>query len=698
MHERLLMPYRISIDTGGTFTDITVADDEGRLLFGKSLTTPERMFSGARTTLTLLAEELGIGLRDLLAETALVIYGTTRSTNAIVEHKTAPTALLVTEGFPDILRLREGGKLRPFDFTIPYPEPYVPHRLTFEIPERVNAAGETVVALDEERAAAAVRAAVDAGAEAIAVCLLWSIVNPAHEQRLGALIEVVAPGLPYTLSAALNPIPREYRRGSSTAIDASLKPLMQQHLAEIEADLHEEGFGGELLIVTCLGGCLHVEEMVERPLFSVNSGPSMAPVAARSYARAAGLAASVIVCDTGGTSFDVSLIEGDRIKTTHETWLGGPFLGHITGLSSVDVKSIGAGGGSIAWVDEGGLLRVGPQSAGAVPGPACYGSGGKRPTVTDAAALLGYLDPDYFLGGRMALDLEAAERVIGEHVAAPLGMPLHEAAEAILTVATESMVSAIREITIQQGVDPRECILVAGGGAGALNAAAIGDALGVGQVLIPRTAGALSACGAQIADVIAQFAASAYTDTGEFAFAKVNEALGALQAEARRFLERIPAGVVTGSEQTFSVDARYPSQVWDLEVDLPLEQFEDEADVAAFVDRFHAEHQRVFAVHEAGQSVECATWRGRVAGLLHKPDLAHIAMPASDAGQATSRQVYFGGSGLCETLCVRPEDVTPGTPLTGPVIVEEPTTTVVVPPGFAITLLDSGSYLLEPIA
>ncbi len=354
------------------------------------------------------------------------------------------------------------------------------------------------------------------------------------------IVEREWPGVPVTLSHELNPTVREYRRASSTVIDASLKPLMQEHLRQITEDLEGHGFAGELVVVTSVGGCLHVSEVAERPIYSVGSGPSMGPIGARRYADADLGTQDVVVCDAGGTSFDVSLIEGGVIKTTRETWLGPRFQGHITGLSSVEVTSIGAGGGSIAWIDSGGLLRVGPQSAGASPGPACYGRGGNDATVTDAATVLGYFDPDYFLGGRMTLDVDAAREAVRREVAGPLRLDLERAAWAILAIANEAMVAAIREITINQGVDPRECALVAGGGAGGLNAAVLARELGCGTVLVPKAAGTLSACGAQFADIVAEASVSRYLTTGDYDAAVASGVLDDIDAQLSAFAERLP--------------------------------------------------------------------------------------------------------------------------------------------------------------
>ena len=444
------MGFRISVDTGGTFTDIVVMDESGRQTIGKALTTKERIFVGMSEAIEVAARELGLAMKGLLDETDLLIYGTTRATNAIVTRTVAKTAFLTTMGFPDTLVLKEGGKVNPHDFTQDYPEPYIPRRYTFEIEERMSAEGTASVAFNEVQARSVLETLKARGFEAVAVCFLWSIANPDHELRIGELIAEMLPGVPFTLSHKLVPIVREYRRASATAIDASLKPLMQDHLRGLEADLRAAGYKNDILISTSVGGVMLVDELVEAPIHTAKSGPAMAPVAALTYSTIENLGDNVIVCDTGGTTFDVGLVRDGRLTYSRDTWLGGQWTGHLLGISSVDVRSIGAGGGSIAWIDEGGLMRVGPQSAGADPGPACYGRGGTKPTVSDAACVLGYFDPAFFLGGRMKLDVEAARRAVGV-VAQRIGRPLEETAWNILNLATELMIKAIQEITIDRG-------------------------------------------------------------------------------------------------------------------------------------------------------------------------------------------------------------------------------------------------------
>lgn len=689
MSEVTLSGVKITCDVGGTFTDVVAADRDGRVAIGKALTTPERLIDGLHAGMKNAAEQLGVTVGELLAATELFVYATTQATNAVLEGTTSRTALLCTEGFPDILVRREGGSLRPYDYDRDFPDPYIPRRLTLEIRERIGADGEVVVALDEEGAERTIASLAGRDVEAVAVCLLWSTVNPSHEQRLGEMIEAEL-GVPYTLSHRLNPIVREYRRASCAAIDASLKPLMQHHLSEVAAGLEELGFDGRLFAANSLGGVLPIAELAERPAYALRSGPSLAPVAGRAYSWADLDGVDVVVCDTGGTSFDVSLVRDGEIVTTRETWLGEQFVGHLTGLSSVDSRSIGAGGGSIAWVDSGGLLRVGPQSAGSAPGPACYGLGGEEPTVTDAAVVLGYLDPSAFLGGRMRLDADRSRSALAA-LGAGLEMDAEAAAHAAMTVANEHMVSAIREITINQGADPRDSVIIAGGGAAGLGIAAIAAELGAPRVLVPRTAGALSAFGGQQADIVAEQSRSLYADSRAFPFEAVNELFAELRGSLAAFGESL--GLDSDSARVdFSVAARYTHQVWDIEI--PVEGDElDEQGLGRLVRDFHATHKRIFAVSEPDQTIELMQWTGRLSTEPFKPPLP-AAGGSGPAGEARFRKAWFGGAEM-EAAVYEGGSLAPGFTADGPLLISEPTTTVVAPPGVVVTVTETGNYLLE---
>ena len=685
------MGFRISVDTGGTFTDVIVADEEGALHLAKAPTDLARAFQSIENALAQLEPELGVTVAELLGRTDVFTYGTTRATNAIVEGRTARTAFFTTEGFPDILLLREGGKPEPFR-QLPYPPPYVPRYLTFEIRERIDSEGDVFLTLDEQSVLYAIAESRRLRAEAVAVCLIWSIVNPEHELRVGELLAREWPEVPFTLSHQLNPIIREYRRASSTAIDASLKPVMQDFLRTLEQDLRAAGLGGHVFVATSFGGAWRPQEVMERPIYSIGSGPSMAPVAALTYAEAETADRDLIVCDTGGTTFDVGLVSAEAINYSAETWLGGRWIGHITGIRAVDVKSIGAGGGSIVWIDAGGLLRVGTQSSGADPGPACYGHGGTDATITDAAVVLGWIDPDYFLGGRLPLDAEAAFAAVERAVAAPLNLSVHEAAYAALTIASENIVGAIREITIAQGIDPREVTMVAGGGASGLNAVPIARELGCRRVLLPSMASALSACGALFADIVSEFSRSRYEETRSLDRDAVNDALADVEERADGFLAGLAGLPVTAERKDFFVEARYRAQVWELDVPVPR-RLESDEDVRTVEEGFHATHERIFAVREPGQYLECLLWKVRATAVLDKPEL-RPRQPAP-AGAEVEVEAYFKETGLATVPRHDGPSLPPGTRIEGPAILREPTTTVVVYPGSSALVTQHGNYLLE---
>ncbi len=672
------MALRMACDTGGTFTDLVVEDGDEVRLF-KTSTTPRDPVQGVLDAIGLAAADYGLEPGAFLARASMFIHGTTRAINAILTGTTAKTAFLTTEGHPDVLVIREGGRIEPFNFTVPYPEPYVPRALTFEVPERIDATGRIVKPLDEATFMRLFEELRRREVQAVGVCLLWSIVNPVHEQRVGALLREHLPGVPFTLAHELNPTLREYRRASSTCIDASLKPLMYEYLHGLTSRMRAAGFRGRVLMVTSQGGVMDAEAVAEAPIHAINSGPAMAPVAGRYYAARDAGREIAVVADTGGTSYDVSLVRQGRIPWTRETWLGQRFRGHMTGFPSVDVKSIGAGGGSIAWVDSGGLLRVGPQSAGSIPGPVCYGAGGTLPTVTDCALILGYIDPHFFLGGAMPLDAEAARRALDEHVAGKLGLPVDETAAAVLALATEKMVGAIDEITISQGIDPQSAVLVGGGGAAGLNAVAVGRRLGCAGVLIPETGAALSAAGALMSELASEYARTSFTTSGQFDTVAVNGVLAELEAQCRAFIEGPGEGALE-SRIEFAVEARYPHQIWEIEVPLRGARFTDEV-VRTLVKDFHAAHASIFEISDPKSEIECVTWRARVRCRLRETGTGRLVARVEEGAVAPRRPIYFAGTGWVEASVEHFETMPEGQAVEGPAIVESSFTTVVIDPG-----------------
>jgi N-methylhydantoinase A len=672
------MRLRIAIDIGGTFSDAAVEGDDGTIAIFKAATVADAPIEGVLAALDHAAFELGLTRRALLAATDTFVYTSTKAINAIVTGRAATTALVTTAGHPDILLLREGGRSEPFNYTLPFPAPLVPRRLTYPLEERVDARGRIVVPLSADGLEAIAVAIERDRVEAVAVCLLWSILNPAHEIAVGEYLNERLPGLPVTLSHRLNPCLREYRRASSACLDASLKPVMADHLAAFEARLRDEGFAGTALAVTSQGGVMPLGAMADAPIHALNSGPSMAPVCGRAVAKQDADSVDAIVIDAGGTTFDVSLVAKGQLPLTQELWIGGRYRGHLTGFPSVDVRSVGAGGGSIAWVDDGGLLHVGPRSAGATPGPACYRRGGEQPTVTDAALVLGYIDPDHFLGGRMTLD-RAASEVALQPIADALGLPLAPAALAVLEVAGEAMVQAIEEVTIERGVDPARAVLVAGGGAAGLRAIELGRRVGCRAVLFPSVGPAASAVGALCSDLLREWRMPRFVRLSALAacdVARIRERLA-----ERMTRDTGPRTADTRLEYFF--EGRYERQIWEIEVTFGADSVD--ADAPTVLRRaFDDLHRQLYGIADAGSDVEIVSWgvRRRVPQRDDR-ELPRLAArsAAHDAG-AARRPATFADMGTVEV------DVVPAGRLIGsrigPLIVESALTTIVVPPGARI--------------
>ncbi|TCV65925.1 hydantoinase/oxoprolinase family protein [Neorhizobium sp. S3-V5DH] len=669
---------RLACDTGGTFTDLVVEDGETIRLF-KASTTPDDPVRGVLVALQLAADHYNLNRSAFLKRASMFVHGTTRAINAIITQKTAKTAFITTKGHRDILVIREGGRIEPFNFTVAYPEPYVPRRYTFEVNERIDARGNVVSELDEVDFIETLKRLKDLKIEAIGVCLLWSVTNSVHELRIGELIKQHLPDVPFTLSHQLNPTLREYRRASATVIDASLKPLMFRYLDSLTNRLKEAGFDGRTLMVTSGGGIMDAEAVARAPIHSINSGPAMAPVAGRYYADRDFGKSIAIVADTGGTTFDVSLVRDGRIPWSRETWIGQATRGHMTGFPSVDIKSIGAGGGSIAWVDDGGILQLGPQSAGSTPGPVAYRRGGTEPTVTDCAIILGYIDPDFFLGGAMVLDRAGATEALRTKVADPLSISVEEAAASVLKLSTEKMVGAVEEITVNQGIDPASALLVGGGGAAGLNAVAIGKRLQCAGVLIPEAGAVMSAAGALMSELSSDYAQLNFTTSGKFDGEKVNAVLAELEAHCQSFAAGPGANAIEHRIE-FSVEARYPHQIWEIDVPLRSSRISSDSDLQALKSAFHQMHQRIFEISDPESEVEFVTWRAKVSCKLKEATSGSLPREGEFTGGKASRPVYFSDTGWIEVPVHRFEAMVPGNPAPGPSIVESSFTTVVIDP------------------
>lgn len=688
------MTYSVCVDIGGTFTDCVVAERGKGLRVFKCPSTPGEFERGFMDVLALAAEHYGQSLTDFLGQVDSVVHGTTVATNALIEGKTAPVGLICNEGHPDILTLREAPRKRAWNWKLNYPDPYVPRNRTCEVRGRIDSLGNEVAALSEEDVRAAVADLRRGGIEAIAVCLLWSMVNPAHELRVRDIVREEWPDVPITLSHELNPIPREYRRAISAAIDASLYPIVSSYVNKLDKGLREAGYRNEFLIGNCVGGMMPPDEITKKPIYSVMSGPTLAPIAAQHLTDEP----DVIVIDMGGTSFDVSAIREGQLIVTPEAMIL-PY--DMLGLPKVDVRSVGAGGGSIAWVDVGGLLRVGPQSAGAKPGPACYGTGGTEPTVTDANVILGIIDPDYFLGGRIKLDRAAAEKAVGS-IADKLGIGLVDAAYAIHTTTNHNMIAAIENITVNEGINPRDSYLVAGGAATGCHIGEIANVLGMKRFMVPKFSAAFSAYGGLISDLRSEAMATLHTDDRRFAIEEVNALLKELHGRGLAFLRR--AGVSQDNRRFEHIfQGRYEYQSW--EIDVPFTVHDGalcEGDVPGLVADFHRMHERIYSIKDEDDTVEFTTWKVRAIGVnvAASKYREESRLPRSGSIELKSRRaVYLHERGGRVELPVYDGTVIgAGARIEGPAIIEEETTTILVRPDMVAETDEQGNYLVTGLA
>jgi len=684
------MGISIAADVGGTFTDFVAREADGSVHLSKSSTTPDKIADGIFNGLAAIAARRGQALEQLRADCDDLAIGTTVATNAILEGKAAKTGLICTQGFRDTLLIREGGKPDSYNIYLDYPEPYIPRYLTFGVAERVNAEGGVETPLDEAAVRAAIAQMKEWGVQAVAVALIWSIANPAHELRIGEILQQEWPGIPFSLSHRVSPSLREYRRFSATAIDASLKPVVERNIAEIEGRLAAHGFAGVLTFVTSSGGRTATADILAKPVYLCLSGPSAAPHAGAVLARAAGEAhGDIVTIDMGGTSFDVSITTGWDTPMHREGSIGG----HMFGVPAVDVRTIGAGGGSIARVDEGGFIHVGPHSAGARPGPACYGRGGTLPTVTDANVVLDLIDPANFADGQIALSAEAALRAVQEHIATPLRMDARKAASLIALTVEQNMVAAIEDITVRRGVDPRDYLLVAGGSAAGLHAAAIARELGMSRVLVPSAAGVLSAYGIATGDIRFGFARGLFASSARFDFDSVNTVLNDLEAEGSAYLHRMRVPAESRS-MMLTTEARYAGQVWQLTLRLPHPRIEGAAGLAEVVEAFHALHEHHYAVR-ADDSVEFTEWNllavGRAASSSPPP-----RRERTTAHVPRHRQAYLRETSGVTSLPVHDLDtLDPGTCLQGPLLLESRLTVTLVPPDAKACILADGGAMID---
>jgi N-methylhydantoinase A len=669
----------IGIDVGGTFTDVVVADGDGRLTIAKAASTPADQSLGVLEGVRLAAERLGMTLAGLLARTERIVHGTTVGTNALLERKGARLGMLTTAGHRDVVEMREGLKEDRYNLRLAPPQPLAPRRLRLGVRERVRPDGRVELKLDAKSLAQAIAALKREKVEAIAICYLHAWRNPRHETETARALRKALPGVYVSLSSDVLPQIKEYERFSTTLVNAYVGPALDRYLSRLESRLTEAGFRGPVFVILSHGGVTPIAEAIRLAAGTVLSGPAGGVAGARECARMLGTG-NLIPFDMGGTSTDISLIIDGRPTLS----AGRGIAGERIALPSLDIVSLGAGGGSIAQVDAGGLLHVGPESAGAEPGPACYGRGGTRATVTDANVVLGYLDLARFLGGRTLLDEAAADTAV-DAIARALKCSRVEAASGIYRVINTKMAEGIRLVSVRRGVDPRRFALLAFGGAAGLHVSAVARQLDLTRVIVPTVASVLSAWGMLATDLRFEAARTHIGDGRAPSAASVRRTFAALEAQGRKRL----AGWFDGPIRVQrAADMRYGEQIF--EIDVPLDDVAwDRDDLRAQIEeRFHRRHEALFTYALRDQEAVIVNAHVGVTGELPAPKRPAVRTQGGAARPHTHRRVWFGAWRAVPLY--EAEALGAGQAIDGPALIVAETTTVLLQDGDRATVTEQG--------
>jgi len=687
---------RVGADIGGTFTDIVFFGEDGAVRATKLLSTPDDYGRAILDGLAADRERAG-GSPVPIAE---IVHGTTVATNAILEQKGARVGLLTTKGFRDVLEIRRVRLPVLYDITWRKPAPLVRRERRLEVDERVGPGGEVRRPLDRDGARMAIERLKALGCESVAVSFLHSYANAEHELAVGELLDGEFPFV--SLSCRVLPELKEYERTATTVVDAYVKPVVARYLDNLRGNLDRAGVRAPLLVMQSSGGIFSDRAAAASPVRIIESGPAAGVIAAAAAGRAAGLE-NLITFDMGGTTAKASIVERGAIALSAEYEVGGGLNqgsrlikggGHLIRIPAIDVAEVGAGGGSLAWIDAGGVLRVGPESAGAAPGPACYDRGGERPTVTDANLVLGYLNPDYLVGGELRLDAACAERAIREHVAGPLGLSLVDAAEGIHRIANAAMQRAIRSVSIERGRDPRDFTLVAFGGSGPVHAAGLAEALDIARILVPPHPGLFSAIGLLAADVQQLYTRSLLRELGK---ADLGAAESILREMAARALDDLRAeGFGAGDVKLDRfADLRYRKQISELLLPLPERALEP-ADRERLAEAFHREHEATYGYAMRDERIEIVSLKLRARGTRTSAPPAWDRMGGGKSSPpAGERIAHFGGERRALATRVLGRAALGEQPLPGPLVIEEYGSTTVVPPGWTARCGAHGFVHLE---
>ena len=689
------MGLRIGIDVGGTFTDFLLMEADGTSSIHKVLSTPDDPSIAVINGLTELAALNDLTLAEFFKQVDIIVHGTTVTTNAVLTGKFARTALITTRGFRDALEMRRGVREKLYDNKYLPPAPLVPRTLRIPVTERCSAEGEIVTPLDDGDLEAAAERIRSEKVEAIAVCFMHSYANRKNEEIAARRLRELFPDAYLSISSEVIPQVRFYERVSTTVLNAVVGPILKRYLGKLIKKIADAGYPGVLLIMQSNGGVSAPAAVADLAASTLLSGPAAAPVAGLAYMAVHG-EDSFITTDMGGTSFDAALVKGGVPAVTSNATVERMALA----LPTMEIITIGAGGGSIGWIDDGGLLRMGPQSAGAKPGPVCYGLGGELPTCSDANLVLGYLNPDFFAGGRIKLDGTAARDAIAKHIGSRLGLDPVQAAAGMYHIMNVNMASAIREISVQKGYDPREFPMVCAGGAGAIHACMIARELGITRILVPREASIFCAAGMLRSDLKHHFVRSHASALRQDVFnhSEVKRLVAEMLEQAKDLLQK--SGVPTEQHRfSYQLDLRYAGQYHEVMVNVP-EALLSSGDLPVIAALFHKEHNRLYGydLGEEGTQVELVNIRLVATGLVQKPNLIEEAKTADDVSTALKgrRSIYLAAiSGFADVPVFDGDKLRHGHEVEGPAVIESVNTTIIVPGDFSLSVDAVGTCVLQ---
>lgn len=684
--------YEIGIDVGGTFTDFVVRRQDD-LYSGKTPTTPSDEARGIEDAIDMMARHFGTDVMSLLGQTSAFVLGTTVVTNTMLEYSGANVGMITTKGFRDIIELRTGYKEDHFDIRRPPPHPIVRRRQRKGVTERINSSGDIVLPLNEAEVREAARQLKALGVDSIAICFLFSFLNPTHEVQARAIVREEIPGAHVSLSCEVLPQIREFERFSTTVLNAYLSPKLAHYLGRLQSSLEQHGYRGRLFIKLSNGGVMSVDYCCDRGVELIQSGPSGGVTAAIAVGEWSGYK-DIIAVDMGGTSYDVCLIKNGMPDSGVDSWVSR----WRVATPMIDIHSIGTGGGSIAWIDEGRALRVGPKSAGSRPGPACYGRGGQEPTVTDANLVLGYLNPQTLGNGDIRLDLQAARAAIARRVAEPLGMSVDDGAAAIFRISNAAMSNAIRYVSVTRGRDPRDFALMAFGGAGPIHMGVQAQELGIRTVLVPKNAGVFCALGCLISNykisrVRGYIARSQDVDLG-----RLNQLIENMEADAEALLAA-ETGVTEIVTQR-AVDMRYVGQTH--EVTVPIRSRTKRVSDLTFkktLQDFHNLHALLYSFQSPEKPIEILSIRSDIIGVRDTVKYRSTSFGSEDptAARTGHRRACFNTVGYIDAPIYDGPSIRPGNLIAGPAIIEEPATTIVIHPGQEAMLDHYQTYVIESL-